>query len=291
MTQKSKHIDLKKNESLNFYIIDKNHVFVHCDDAQAKVFGYENATQLIGKSLYDLFPKEVAFKLIANNLLVIDTQKELSFEEEISVNGILRRQTSQKQPFYIDNQVFGVMGISQETVVNTGEAQLGLQSQRGLEKFLGQGVLAIKSLSQRLSGEIAAGVSINPYDYLLKSYDYFEGLVASIPIQVYWMNREGKYLGCSDANAKAQQLSSRYEMIGKTNEYLHTHHNLLDPKQLDSNNLEVMTSGTNRIFKEKDRNANGVVIDYLSSKAPMFDNTGVVVGLIGTSVPLTTATS
>ena len=41
-------------------------------------------------------------------------------------------------------------------------------------------------------------------------------LMAVLPGHVYWKDKEGKYLGCNDLQAKTLGLVSRDDIIGKT---------------------------------------------------------------------------
>lgn len=45
---------------------------------------------------------------------------------------------------------------------------------------------------------------------------YYENIIGSMPCYVYWKDRNFIYLGCNDLTAKLLNLSSRHEIVGKT---------------------------------------------------------------------------
>lgn len=134
----------------------------------------------------------------------------------------------------------------------------------------------------QLTAELEASKSY--FQKILKNTcSYYENMLALMPGHVYWCNTENVYLGCNDIQAKSIGLESPKDIIGKTN------YDLLpfaQAKQLDQNNLEIMRLGipTSKIEYAVMERGEGV---YFSQKAPMFDEDGSVIGLLGISIDIT----
>lgn len=98
------------------------HVFWHdvkgtilgCNNNQARFMRYSSPQELLGKSLYEVVPKEEAEKLLANNQHVISSGVTLTLEEEMSnPDGMKRKFFVQKVPLKnVSGEVVGVLGAS-----------------------------------------------------------------------------------------------------------------------------------------------------------------------------------
>lgn len=269
------------------YVFSKEHVLTYCNTAYAKIFGYDKSAELIGKSIYDLYPEEIVYKIIANNLLVIDTQMEHSLEEEIVVGEKSRVYASIKRPYHLGKKQVGILGLSREKSTREISYESLKEANENLENYINQSILSLATLTQKITGKTNAHISENPVDYLMNVKEYYENLIAAIPINLYWINREGVYMGCSDLQAKTINLPSRKEIAGKTNTELHLEYNGVRPEKVDLINEEVMGSGITRTLEETHIPFKGSSSDYLSTKTPLFDEKGNVIGMLGASMDIT----
>lgn len=114
--------------------------------------------------------------------------------------------------------------------------------------------------------------------------EMLENIIAIMPGTVYWMNREGMYLGCNDNEARAIGLSSRKDIIGKRNVDLP---GFLIPEVLDPVNEKVMANDKAIILEEPAMLRDGTEATFLSNKVPIHDREGVVVGMVGISIDIT----
>lgn len=83
-----------------------NNKFLHTFDKQL--------IDLLGKTVFDLHPKEIADKLHENDNLVLKSGKVLEFEETVLLNGESRIFLTQKFPIYKDDKVDSIAGISMD---------------------------------------------------------------------------------------------------------------------------------------------------------------------------------
>ncbi len=112
-------------------------------------------------------------------------------------------------------------------------------------------------------------------------------LIAFLPDPVYWMNKEGIYQGCNEAQARRMGLVSPHEIAEKRNQDLacfKKHPELAEI--LDQNNRSVIQSAQAARLEEKAPDAQGVLSSYLSHKVPLKNSEGHVIGLLSSSYPL-----
>jgi two-component system aerobic respiration control sensor histidine kinase ArcB len=136
--------------------------------------------------------------------------------------------------------------------------------------------------------KLVTGQNINSkkpaLEYMKNIYNYMEYIVASMPVSVYWMNREGVYLGCDDKFSALFNLKSRHEIVGKTYEDLYDDESGNFYQSVDN---EVMHTGIAKTLEEPLFNADGTKTIWLSSKVPLFDVSGQIIGMLGTSLDIT----
>ncbi|MDX2164196.1 MAG: PAS domain-containing sensor histidine kinase [Gammaproteobacteria bacterium] len=102
----------------NFYWVDKNGYVLGCNANQARLFGFNTAEEIIGKTIFDIgkklgWTKETAKMVRKNDLLVMKTRAQLKAEESCVLDGEARTFLSYKNPL-IDkkDKVMGVFGIT-----------------------------------------------------------------------------------------------------------------------------------------------------------------------------------
>lgn len=111
-----------------------------------------------------------------------------------------------------------------------------------------------------------------------------ENIIALMPSNVYWMNREGIYLGCNDNEAKAIGLPTRHDIVGKRNIDIP---GFLIPEALDPVNKEVMEHGKTIVLEEPALLPDASTAIFLSSKVPLYNDSGEVNGMVGISIDIT----
>jgi two-component system aerobic respiration control sensor histidine kinase ArcB len=118
------------------------------------------------------------------------------------------------------------------------------------------------------------------------NFDYKNGLyniLDAIPVSVYWKNVEGKYLGCNKYMTELVGLL-RSDIIGKT-----------DNELLWKEDAEELQRIDNLVIKNKAKyEAEEITLTtsrqkriYLSTKTPLYNTEGKVIGIIGISIDIT----
>lgn len=118
---------------------------------------------------------------------------------------------------------------------------------------------------------------------LRNQYKLLHEIIALIPGNVFWKDKNGQFLGCNNNVAQILKLSSPRDVIGKYN------HELFDlnlAKLADKTDQEVFDTGKEIYIEELGLNANGEHAIYLTKKIPFMDDEKVA-GLIGVSLDIT----
>lgn len=118
----------------------------------------------------------------------------------------------------------------------------------------------------------------------LDQLETLENIIAVMPGNVYWMDRNGVYLGCNDNEAQSVGLKSRKEIVGKRNLDIP---GFVIPSALDPINQEVIEQGKTITIEEPALLRDGTHAIFLSHKVPMRNSEGEIVGMIGVSIDIT----
>jgi two-component system aerobic respiration control sensor histidine kinase ArcB len=143
----------------------------------------------------------------------------------------------------------------------------------------------LKNKHGKIVGILGISIDItNAKQEMTDRLKMLENIIAIMPGNVYWMNREGVYLGCNDNEAKHVGLSSRKEIIGKRNIDIPE---FIMPEVLDPVNKKVMEEGKSIHLEEPAILHDGTTGTFLSSKVPLYDDRGNVTGMVGISIDIT----
>ena len=124
-------------------------------------------------------------------------------------------------------------------------------------------------------------------DEVSKVRSYLENIIALMPGHVYWIDTNGTYLGCNDQQARSAGLTTRKEVIGKRNKDLPWNfHADASPEAIDLINLEIIRTGQPQTIEESAILQDGSHATFLSSKAPLRDEEGSIIGLLGISIDI-----
>jgi two-component system, OmpR family, aerobic respiration control sensor histidine kinase ArcB len=223
--------------------------------------------QLLGKADKDfknffenLVPDATSF-VIANDNLVINNKCEYSFEE-IGLNKDGGRATylTRKAPLYDSNsgEVVGLIGVSVD-ISEANKKKIEVEEER--KRFLDQYELADL---------------------------YLQNIINALPVNIFWMDRDGRILGCNDMQANYMGLVSGQELIGKNiydmGDILHWQEGVAE--EIRKHDLEVMNGGQTQLFEEE------IILNrkkhyFLTHKSPLKDKQGAVIGFLGSAVDIT----
>lgn len=135
------------------------------------------------------------------------------------------------------------------------------------------------------NGKIVALLSVLTDITKLKEESiYFDNLVTSLPVFLYWKNQDGYFLGANDRLARNAQLGSRAMLIGKTDYDTTTYEHAA---KIRRNDLKIMKTQNCDIFDESGLDSDGNLIQVLSFKSPIINEEGQSEGIMGVSIDIT----
>jgi diguanylate cyclase (GGDEF)-like protein/PAS domain S-box-containing protein len=119
---------------------------------------------------------------------------------------------------------------------------------------------------------------INAETEARRSKQMLESLIDNIPQRIFWKDLESRYLGCNSAFARDAGLASKEDVIGMTDCTLPwaTAGNLLRAED----NL-VIATGQPVMNQERDFFVRGEMRTSLTSKLPLLDGAGRIIGVLG----------
>jgi signal transduction histidine kinase len=118
-----------------------------------------------------------------------------------------------------------------------------------------------------------------------ENQDYLDNIKNTMPGNVYWKDKEGRYIGCNDYLLKMHNLMGNDDtLIGKTD------YDLFSKEMADNlreNDKIVMDSGQAISFEESIQLSDQQIRTYLVNKAPLKNKYGKTVGVVGNSIEIT----
>lgn len=118
-----------------------------------------------------------------------------------------------------------------------------------------------------------------------KMFKYLEIVSPLIPAPIYWLNTESVLLGANEAVLKLIGIEDPIEVIGKRAADVYTKEIADEIVKLDK---EVISSGNTLSQVEPTMNVTTGEVKYVKTvKAPIYDENGIIIGIVGTSIDIT----
>lgn len=97
------------------YWISRDGVHLGCNDLLAKNLGLSSRNDVIGKTSFELYPRDEAKKVEEVNKRVIETEEEYEVEEFLSFKSGMRYFLSKKAPLRdLKGEIIGILGVSMD---------------------------------------------------------------------------------------------------------------------------------------------------------------------------------
>ena len=113
---------------------------------------------------------------------------------------------------------------------------------------------------------------------------YLQQVLMLIPGNVYWKDKEGRYLGCNAQQLHVARIKSLDEIIGKTDEDLYSKE---IARRIMKTDREIIEKRQEKTLEEVGVDSMGAETVYLTKKSPLYDEFGQVVGLVGIGIDIT----
>lgn len=110
-------------------------------------------------------------------------------------------------------------------------------------------------------------------------------MLNALPVRIFWKDRDSRFLGCNQLFAEDAGVPNPYEFIGRSDYYFY------HPDQAAAfrrDDAEVMAVGAPRLrIEEQLTHSNGEQLWIETSKLPLRDDRGQVIGVVGFYVDVT----
>lgn len=113
-------------------------------------------------------------------------------------------------------------------------------------------------------------------------FDQIKKIVACIPGNFYWKNKEAQYLGCNQTLLHSLGFKSVNEIVGKTDSDLWPEH----AEEMKKNDEQVIRE-RNPLFFEETVTLNGKLRFFAVIKMPLLDGEGNIIGILGNFLDIT----
>jgi PAS domain S-box-containing protein len=202
----------------------------------------------------------------------------------------------------LDSIINGATLESVENIINNGENIIQWQVASFSDEnntpngiiLIGEEVTFLRHYNQQLeklahASKSMTGHDIGPtgsaYDYISNVYTYLERIISSMPCYVYWKDKNFVYLGCNDLSLELVNLSSRKEIIGKTDYDFGWDKEKVDEfRRID---MEIVKTGKPVLNHEEAVKKENGELFLLVNKMPIFDGKNNVIGIVGISIDIT----
>ncbi len=112
----------------------------------------------------------------------------------------------------------------------------------------------------------------------------FRKIIEKLPGNIWWKDKNLKYLGCNDRVIEVLDLASRKEFIGKDDHQLWNKE--IADKLLEAD-LYVLKTGETINLEETIVQGDGSSAIMLTNKSPLYDDDRNIIGIVGTSTDIT----
>ena len=234
------------------YWKDKNFIYQGCNKNVSNILGYKTPTDIIGKTDQDLaiefgWSNNRIRKINEDDKLIIENGIEISEEDSIPFNKKIKIYSTNKKPLYKNGEIIGILGIS--TDITNG-------------KIIEEELSAAKE----------------------KNEVYLHGIVENLPQLVYWKDINFIYQGCNNLCAEMLNLKNPAQIVGKSDNDFGWSKERID--ELHDVDRQIITAGIPQVVEDIIPIKNSSRI-FLTSKTPLIDKNGNIVGVLGISTDIT----
>lgn len=266
----------------NVYWKDKEGKYLGCNTNTLNYLELKSESELLGKSDYELQTRTVAKNLGTNDLKVISTGRPIYNIEEPSLKNLGNVFLTNKVPMENEKgEIIGLLGISIDITERerlAQEVRKAKEKAEHAEKKLQQFLLNMK---QEVTGE-NPDPNTSPEKHASEMRKYLENIIDCMPGNVYWKDKQGRYLGGNINTVKYFNLSSKKDLVGKTD------YELIEKNIADSiRKVDLQVIKNNKPLLLEEINTEEPKIYFLSRKVPLHDNEGRPIGMVGISVDVT----
>jgi PAS domain S-box-containing protein len=267
---------LMDNMPDTIYIKDVECRFLDGNPCQVEITKAGTHANLLGKTDFDFYPKDIAKIFYKDDKHVLETGKPVINKEEIGFDaeGNIRVKSTTKVPFRDkDGNILGLVGIGRDiTKQKEAEEKLKEQAQslQEVNVLLEERQEEINQQSDELSSQ---------NNILEEERNLLRTLLDNLPDYVYLKDSDSRFITVNRKMMKVFKTDNLDDIIGRSERDFY-------PEDYAANFLkddkQILKSGKAIIDKEEPGiDAEGKFIQLLTSKVPVVDPDGIITGIIG----------
>jgi PAS domain S-box-containing protein len=117
------------------------------------------------------------------------------------------------------------------------------------------------------------------------SKKFIDDIISTVPVRIFWKDTNLVYLGCNSIFAQDVGFSSQAEIVGKNDFEMGWFNQAELYRSIDK---QVIESGVPQFnIEESQTTPTGKITTLITSKIPLIDNNGKVIGILGTYTDIT----
>ena len=204
-----------------------------------------------------------------NNFLnVFDLTSIDNFKEKVRRDDLSKKYLNRLMQYDQDVLTSGIAKLNEEVSITLDQQK----------KIYLIDKIPLKDNLGKVSGLLSVSLDITGHHRKLME------LISELSGNIYWLNKQGVFLGCNKNMLDMLGLESEDEYIGKTYCDLYENKHI---KIIQETDQKVMQTDSPIIIDEKAVRKDGTVVFYLTEKKPLHDEQGKVYGLLGVSIDIT----
>ncbi|MBN1598236.1 MAG: PAS domain-containing sensor histidine kinase [Bacteroidales bacterium] len=264
------------------YIKDAECRFLDGNPAQITVTKAKSFENLLGKTDFDFYPKDIAEIFYKDDRKILDSGDPVINKEEIGFDGEgnIRVRSTTKVPFRDkDGKIAGLVGIGRD-ITDFKEAEEKLKEQA-------QSLQEINVLLEERQEEInQQSDELNVQNKKLEEErNLLRTLIDNIPDYIYYKDAHSKFVTVNKKMMEAFKTDNLENVIGKTDKDFYPED---FAAQILKDDKTILQTGKPIIDKEEPGlNSEGNFIQLLTSKVPFINPDGEIVGIIGIARDIT----
>ncbi|MGA2243082.1 MAG: PAS domain S-box protein [Verrucomicrobiota bacterium] len=246
--------------------------------ADLKNIRCKTEAEAIGKSDFDHYPKDIAEKFLADDQKVIQGQPVLNREEYfLDEEGRKRWLLTSKLPLRDqDGKIIGLMGIGRDITERKQAEEALRQSHDELEKRVAERTAELSARNAELARSSEA---------LASTHRLLQAMLDNIPDRIYFKDTQSRFIMASRSLAGRLGVADPEETVGKTDFDFQLPE---QAKEFYADEQRIMQTGEALLNKtEKQIMPNGEITWTSTTKVPLWDSAGKVVGLAGINRDIT----
>jgi PAS domain S-box-containing protein len=245
--------------------------------ADLKNLGCTIEAEALGKTDFDMFPREIAEKFVADDEKVIRGEPVLNREEFFfDPDGRQHWLLTSKLPLRNQNdEIIGLVGIGRDITKQKEAEAVLLRSHDELEQRVTE---RTRELSEKNTELASANEARAQAQRLLQA------LMDHIPDWIYFKDAQSRFLKCSRTHARRLGVEAE-QVVGKTDfDFLPED----VAREFHADEQRIIRTGEPLVNKvEKKARSGGEPMWTSTTKVPMRDENGTIVGLVGVNRDIT----